>query len=99
MTDKTAFKKTLYRFNHEANILLRSNWDESPATFKRFLDRIEAEPDVKAYLDDCVDSHTPEDFNAEEDVREVAGALELPSSISALYPRKRAQKCISSSRK
>lgn len=21
MTDKTAFKKTLYRFNHEANIL------------------------------------------------------------------------------
>ena len=75
MTDKTAFKKTLYRFNHEANILLRSNWDESPAPFKRFLDRIEAEPDVKAYLDDCVDNHTPEGFNAEEDVREVAGDL------------------------
>ena len=71
MTDKTAFKKTLYRFNHEANILLRSNWDESPAPFKRFLDRIEAEP----YLDDCVDNHTPEGFNAEENVREVAGNL------------------------
>lgn len=75
MTDKTAFKKTLYRFNHEANILLRSNWDESPAPFKRFLDRIEAEPDVKTYLDYCVDNHTPEGFNAEEDVREVAGDL------------------------
>lgn len=75
MTDKTAFKKTLYRFNHEANILLRSNWDESPAPFKRLLDRIEAEPDVKAYLDDCVDNHTPEGFNAEENVREVAGDL------------------------
>lgn len=75
MTDKTAFKKTLYRFNHEASILLRSNWDESPAPFKRFLDRIEAEPDVKAYLDDCVDNHTPEGFNAEEYVREVAGDL------------------------
>ena len=75
MTDKTAFKKTLYRFYHEANILLRSNWDESPAPFKRFLDRIEAEPDVKAYLDDCVDNYTPEGFNAEENVREVAGNL------------------------
>lgn len=73
MTDKTAFKKTLYRFNHEANTLLRSDWKESPAPFKRFLDRIEAEPEVKAYLEDCVENHTPEGFNAEEGVRKVAG--------------------------
>lgn len=73
MTDKTAFKKTLYRFNHEANILLRSNWEESPAPYERFLTRIEAEPDIKAYLDDCVDNHTPEGFDAGEGVREVAG--------------------------
>ncbi|WP_058270955.1 hypothetical protein [Olsenella massiliensis] len=75
MTDKTAFKKTLYRFSHEANVLLRSSWEESPAPFKRFLDRIEAEPDIKAYLDDCIDNHIPEGFNAGEDVREVAGDL------------------------
>lgn len=72
MTDKTAFKKTLYRFNHEANILLRSSWDESPVPYKRFLDRIEAEPDIKAYLDDCVLKHTPEEFDAAEGVEEVA---------------------------
>ena len=73
MTDKTAFKKTLYCFNHEANVLLRSSWEESPAPFKRFLDRIEAEPGIKAYLDDCIDNHIPEGFNAGKDVREVAG--------------------------
>lgn len=59
MTDKAAFKKTLYLFNHEANVLLRSNWEGSPMSFKRFLYRIEAETDRKTYLDDCVDSHTP----------------------------------------
>lgn len=72
MIDKTDFKKTLYRFNHEANILLRSNWEESPAPFKRFLDRIEGEPVIKEYLDNCVNNHTPEGFGADEDVREVA---------------------------
>lgn len=71
MTDKTEFKKTLYRFNHEANILLRSNWKESPAPFKRFLDRIEGEAVIKEYLDDCVTSHTPEGFDAAEDVKTV----------------------------
>ena len=73
MTDKTAFKKTLYRFKHEANILLRSDWEESPAPYERFLTRIEAEPDIKAYLADCVDNRTPEGFDAGEGVREVAG--------------------------
>lgn len=71
MTDKTAFKKTLYLFNHESNTLLRSNWEESPMPFKRFLERIEREPDIKAYLDDCVENHTPEGFDAAEDIREV----------------------------
>lgn len=71
MNDKTSFKKTLYRFNHEANVLLRSNWEESPMPFKRFLDRIEAESVIKTYLDDCVENHTPEGFDAANDVREV----------------------------
>ena len=74
-TPEEPFKKTLYRFYHEANILLRSNWDESPAPFKRFLDRIEAEPDVKAYLDDCVDNHIPDGFDAVEEVKKSAAQL------------------------
>lgn len=72
MTDKTTFKKTLYLFNHEANTLLRSSWEESPTPFKRFLDRIEQQPDIKTYLDDCVDNHTPAGFDPEVDVKAVA---------------------------
>lgn len=72
MIDKTVFKKTLYLFNHESNTLLRSNWEESPIPFKRFLDRIEGENVIKEYLDNCVDNHTPKGFDAVEDVRAVA---------------------------
>ena len=72
MTDKTAFKKTLFLFKHESNTLLRSNWEESPMPFKRFLDRIEGEAVIKEYLDDCVANHTPEGFNATKDVKAVA---------------------------
>ncbi|WP_129588500.1 hypothetical protein [Enteroscipio rubneri] len=72
MTDKTTFKKTLYLFNQESNRLLQSDWEESPRPFERFLDRMEAEPTIKKYLDDCVANHTPEGFDAAEDVRTVA---------------------------
>lgn len=72
MTDKTSFKKTLYLFNHEASVLIRSNWEESPMPFKRFLDRIEGEAAIREYLDDCVANHTPEGFDATEDVKAVA---------------------------
>lgn len=71
MNDKTAFKKTLYLFNQESNILLQSDWEESPRPFKRFLERIEAEPAIKNYLDNCVGNHLPVDFNACEAVKTV----------------------------
>lgn len=72
MIGKTEFKKTLYLFKQESNILLRSSWDESPLPFKRFLDRIENEPEIKKYLDDCVANHTPEGFDVTEEVRIVS---------------------------
>lgn len=72
MTDKTNFKKTLYLFNQESNRLMQSNWEESPLPFKRFLDRIEAEPEIEKYLDDCVANHTPDGLNAAEVVSAVA---------------------------
>ena len=75
MIDRTSFKKTLYRFNHESNTLLRSNWEESPAPFKRFIDRIEKEPEIRAYLGNCVQNHMPEGFSAEDRVRDMSKSM------------------------
>ena len=75
MSDKTAFKKTLFLFKQESNRLLRSDWEESPLPFRRFLNRIETEPEIKKYLDDCIENHIPDGFDAVESVKAVAKDL------------------------
>lgn len=72
MTDKTSFKLTAHKFKVESNVLLHSDWDESPLPFERYLTCIESEKLIKAYLDDCVSHHTPEGFDAAEEVKEVS---------------------------
>lgn len=86
MIDKIAFKKTLVRFKREANVLLQSDWSESPRPFKRFLGIVDAEPVIKAYLDECVENHTPEGFDAAKDVREVANNLNLTFTNFSTIP-------------
>ena len=75
MTDKLNFKMTLFLYNQEANRLLRSDWDESPLPFKRFLEHVESQPEIKAYLDDCVTEHTPAGFDAIAEVDEVSSDM------------------------
>ncbi len=83
MSDKITLRKTLYLFNQESNTLLRSSWDDLPTPFRRFLERIESQPVIKAYLDECVSSHTPDGFDATSEVDAVAndyGAIFGPFS-------------------
>lgn len=75
MTDKLNFKKTLFLYNQEANRLLRSEWDESPLPFKRFLDFLESQPEIKSYLDGCIADHTPAKFDAAVEVEEVTSKM------------------------
>lgn len=72
MTDRTELKKTMFLFDQESNILLRSNRQESPLPFKRFLDRIESEQIIAEYLRDCVTNHAPTGFDAHDCVAAVA---------------------------
>ncbi len=78
MNDKNSFKKTLYRYHHEASVLLRSNYNECPLPFQRFLEQIELEPEIKAYLDDCVGSHLPDGFDV---VADVDAVMKSPNTI------------------
>lgn len=66
MNDKTNLKRTLFVFHTEANRLLQSEYDDSPLPFQRFLEQIESDSTVRAYLDDCVKHHIPDGFSAEE---------------------------------
>lgn len=75
MSDKTDFKKTLFLYNQEANRLLRSDWDESPLPIKRFLEYVESQPEIKAYLDYCITEHTPIEFDAAAEVDEVSSNM------------------------
>lgn len=72
MSDKITLRKTLYLFNQESNMLFRSNWNDSPTPFRRFIERIESQPVIKVYLDECVASHTPDGFDAASEVDTVA---------------------------
>lgn len=87
MTDKTAFKITAHNFKVESNVLLHSSWDESPLPFRRFLNCIEGEELIKTYLDDCVGNHTPEGFNAEEEVAAVSNEYHLVFGPFSTVPK------------
>ena len=67
MTDSKNLQKTLFTFHHEASILLRSSWSDSPRPIERFLNIIETDETIFAYLEDCVGNHTPHGFSASEE--------------------------------
>lgn len=68
MNDSKNLQKTLFTFHHEASVLLRSSWSDSPRPIERFLSIIEADEMISAYLEDCIDNHTPHGFNASEEL-------------------------------
>ena len=72
MTDSKNLQKTLFTFHHEASVLLRSSWSDSPRPIERFLSIIETDEMISAYLEDCVDKHTPHGFNASEELDAVS---------------------------
>lgn len=67
MTDSKNLQKTLFTFHHEASVLLRSGWSDSPRPIERFLSIIESDEMISAYLEDCIDNHTPRGFNVSEE--------------------------------
>lgn len=64
MSDKTELKKSIYLFHQESNRLLNSSWEDSPLPIHRFLQRCEADDIVSAYLQECIQHHLPEGFDA-----------------------------------
>lgn len=72
MTSKNDIKKTLFKFNQESNILLRSNFEDLPLPLKRFAEQIDADPRIKSYLDECIVC-LPDDFDAALEVETVLG--------------------------
>lgn len=72
MNDSKNLQKTLFTFHHEASVLLRSNWSDSPRPIARFLSIIESDETISAYLEDCVDNHIPQGFTASEELDAVS---------------------------
>lgn len=72
MNDSKNLQKTLFTFHHEASVLLRSSWSDSPRSIARFLNIIESDETISAYLEDCVDNHTPQGFDASVEFDEVS---------------------------
>lgn len=74
MTDKkTTLKVLLYEHNSEANALLRSDYYSLGPALERYLNFIDNNPLTKAFVDDCVQNHLPEGFDAAAEVDEVKG--------------------------
>lgn len=71
MSDKTELKKSMYLFHQESNLLLNSNWEDSPLPVQRFLEQCCGDSAVGAYLQDCLDSYLPEGFDAAREYDEV----------------------------
>lgn len=68
---KTALKKLLYEHNVEANALLKAKYRELETAIMKYLNFIEGTPTIWGFLKETLDKHTPEDFNASEEIKEV----------------------------
>lgn len=74
MTDKkTTLKVLLYEHNSEANALLRADYYSLGPALERYLKFIDSEPLIKSFVDDCVQNHLPDGFDAASEVDEVKG--------------------------
>ena len=73
MTDKkTTLKVLLYEHNSEANALLGADYYSLGPALERYLKFIDSEPLIKSFVDNCVQNHLPEGFDADAEVTEVS---------------------------
>lgn len=66
--NKTRLRKLLYEHNIEANALLHASYNELDTAITRYLNFIEGCPLIKTFIDDIVANHTPEGFNASDEI-------------------------------
>lgn len=68
---KTTLRKLLYEHNVEANALLKAKYRELETAITKYLNFIEGAPVIWDFLEETLDKHVPDDFNASEEIKEV----------------------------
>lgn len=72
MTDENiTLKKLLHGYHSEASAMLRAGYLDCNDAINRFITYIEGEGVIRHFLNDCVENHVPESFDAASDVEEV----------------------------